>query len=161
VLLAGALLIVPDVAFEREFENLSQPELAARLTGLDAAYVDQLMEQGGTIYSGRILYPHSSAGNANGEFFFENTRVRLPYPLLGFSLLGPRGLAKVRIPGLVTGGVPNYSEAIVLGCRQHGRVEAVLVMVIRPQPRSLLRQPLPPPECRLPEPECEQYGSCR
>ena len=161
LLLAGTLLVIPDFAFPRLLDPTTTLSLEAPIGDLDQPYVNALLADDGLLYSGKILYPHTSAGNANGEFFFENTRTKIPYPVVGFSVVGTAGLQYTRIPGYFQGRLPNYSDAIVLGCRQHGLVEAVLVIVTGPEPMTLVRDPLPAPQCRLPEPDCESYGSCR
>jgi len=167
--LAGALLILPDLSFPRAFEPSSDKELTAEIFSNAAgqpgasyqAYADTLLQHGGAAASGKIMYPRYSAGNANGEFFFESTRTTIAYPLLAFSLIGPQGQTNVRLPGPLPANIHNYGDAIVVGCRQATRFEAVLVVMNAPRRAMYVRQPLPPPACPLPEPICDNNGNCR
>jgi hypothetical protein len=168
VLLAGGLLLVPAYAF-RPAEQESEIELASELiefltsheAGVDADYVRQLMLDRGQAYSGKILYPRSAAGAANGEFFFSTTTTRIPFPILAFSLLGPSGDYEVRLAMPDSDKVRHAEEAIVIGCERSRSLEAVVVMLRRPEPEIRFRDPLPPPTCPFMEPVCDQNGNCR
>jgi hypothetical protein len=128
---------------------------------VEADYVRELMRQRGHANSGRILYPRTAAKAANGEFFFGTTTTRITFPVLAFTLLSPTRDDDVRLAMPNSDKVLHYEEAIVIGCRQDERLEVVVVMLRRPELEIRFRDPLPPPQCPLKEPVCDQNGNCR
>jgi hypothetical protein len=162
------MLLVPHYAF-RPAEQESEDEIASEVIavlvghreGVDADYLRQLMQERGHAYSGKILYPRSAAGDANGEFFFSTTTTRIPFPVLAFSLLDPTGDYDVRLAMPDSDRVRHSEEAIVIGCERSRALEAVVVMLLRAEPEIRFRDPLPPPTCPFVEPVCDQNGNCR
>jgi hypothetical protein len=168
LLLAGGFLLVPELVLPRAIDNDSKRELLLRIDAHPApeldettrAYIRQLLEDQGQIYLGKILYPRYAARGASGELFFLNSPNPVEYPLLSFSLIGPRGRHDVRFAGRAADGPQNYSEAIVVGCRRRG-LEAVVIVVTAPRPEVYVRDPLPPAECPLALPVCDGAGNCQ
>jgi len=170
LMMAGALLIVPDLAFPALFERRTAKELASQASAIASkrssdwsdAYVSDLLFRGsGAAASGKILYPRSSSGNANGEFYFESSRTTITYPLSAFTLIGPGGEQEVRLAGNLSSGLQNYDDAFVFGCADGDRMEAVFVLTAGPRPAILAREPRPLPQCPLPELVCDGNGNCR
>ena len=169
LLMAGAILLLPDYVFPQVFEPMTVQQIRNQislyypdqLSEADLAYIDNLLlDKQGAVYIGKIMYPRYSARNASGELFFLGSQPSVEYPLLVFSLIGPRGSSSVLLAGPLLEDLPNYADAIVAGCDQHGRLEAAIVIQTSPTLNVYTRSPLPAPECPLTEPVCDNNGNC-
>jgi hypothetical protein len=168
LLAAGSLLVFPDFSFPQVYEKVTSEQLADRISAYgpyrieepDQAFINKFLRENGKVYTGKILYPRYAAGNASGELFFLGSQSTVEYPLLAFALLGPDGSSNVNFAFPEFDEFPNYSDAIVMGCRQGEIVDAAMVILLSPIYRVYTRQSSAPAECPLPEPVCDGNGNC-
>ncbi len=169
----GLLLLLPDVAFKREFVAQSREQLVERLfsydlNGNDAYVLEFLKDQKSVILNGEILYPrYYNVGG--GEVPTGYPYQILDFPRLAFVFIGPGKLhnAIMAAPAPDNTDRPairfslNTAHAILLGCADKTNVDVVM-LVFYEQPDVVIysRQPAAPPSCPLPELVCKEDEKC-
>lgn len=116
------------------------------------------------LLNGRALYP---------RYFFprevmqspEDAIYNLAYPRLEFTLIGPDDRQTVLLASQNPVELQNTSDVFVLGCSQESgnvrSVDAIAIIPYRPEQQVLMRQPLTPLQCPLPEMVCDNNANCK
>jgi hypothetical protein len=156
VFFAGMFLIVPDYIFTGKFEKIDREQLIQKVIKYDLLdkqdYIEKILDsRNSTIVMGQIMYPrYYLAGR--GEISYYYPYKPLDYSRLGFYLIGADGTKNVLLAGSLPRGLTNASTAIVIGCKERGFVDAVIIVITNPTQKVFFRDPLPDLVCPLPSP---------
>jgi hypothetical protein len=144
----GALL---DSRSFRELEPLTEYSRADI-----AAFLDKRRT---VVLTGRALFPRyfSHRGATPGP---EDALSQVDFPRTEFTLAGPAGSQTVLLSGPMPAEFPHAADVYVLGCRQDGYVDALLVIFYDPLKRAYERQPGSSLECPLEQFVCAENGNC-
>jgi hypothetical protein len=113
-----------------------------------------------TILQGRILYPRAfdkDQGLGISIYTFYHPK---PYPRRLFTLIGPKGEARVIFPSTQGFPLPNASDATILGCWQNGYVQAWAILS-GSSDHLIKSTPSTPLTCPLAEPVCDNNRHCK
>ena len=164
----GSLIPLSGSLFEQRYPPTAKKKLGMQFVsqvgqeaGISQADIKAFIAHpGARIIQGRILYPRlfdRDVGNPISMFDYYHPRL---YPHMVMVVLGPRGETWVWLPVSTTPKLPNASDAIVLGCREGGYVQAWAILLTS-ENRLFKRDPAASFNCPLPEPVCDNNRNCQ
>ena len=167
----GAVIPLSGGLFPQRYPDLTRKELAQQFStrlGTNSDISSQqlyklLAKPEAVILQGRTLYARSFEKDAGFDVSVYEFYHPKPYPRMIFTLLGPRGEARAIFPSLQPVAIPNFSDAIILGCRVGDSIQ-VLGILLNDSKTLLKRTPSLGGEalvCPLKEPVCDDNHHCQ
>lgn len=168
LLLLGGLIPLAGVLYPRRYARAEPGALLAQLAHYapQAASLADLrafqQQENAAVVEGRLLYPlYYRQGEGEPTRYAPYTSRN--YPRTVFMLIGPQGTLHVMLPGAPPDLLLDASDVIVLGCRKrvqnYDMIDA-LVITLPDQQLGLLRSPAAPLDCPVPDPVCDNNGTC-
>jgi hypothetical protein len=156
---------------ERRDMVLTDLDEAGQLDSIGAtrASLDAFLNQpSAALIYGRALYPRFYQGG-RGELDTGYPYLTLPFPRLGFFVIGLQRADAVILPLEGLPDFPNASDVLILGCRvpvpnpNLKPVDALAVFLVQENGSTLAyaRQPGAPLQCPVPAIECNENKECR
>lgn len=120
-----------------------------------------LKEENSILLTGQAMYPRYFNYRTTTRYT-EGGLIRVEFPRLEFSLIGPKGTQAIVLYKQTPVQLPNNTNILVLGCKQKdlNYVDAIAIIVSAPANITHFRQSNPPLECPLQQPKCDNNGNC-